>query len=105
MAGSPPVEVVTRVQYQYIQVGAEWQLQRISCVGASPCRMNVVLHELEPPPNLGDLTNPYNPNADRPVWVMDVAAPQDPPSFSCPQCPPDRVTVNGGGAGEGAVVA
>lgn len=38
--------VVTTVQYQHMQVGDEWQLQRIECVGAEPCRMNVVLHDL-----------------------------------------------------------
>jgi prepilin-type N-terminal cleavage/methylation domain-containing protein len=78
IAGSPPIVVITRVQYQYIQVGTEWQIQRIACVGAQSCSMNIVLHELKAPPDPAA----FNPDTDRPVCVMDVAAPNDPAALN-----------------------
>ena len=97
--GAPPVEVITRVQYQYIQVGDEWQIQRVECVGGSACTMNVVLHDLKPPPN----PDTFNPDTDRPVWVMDVAAPNDPAALELSDnARRIVVTIDGGGAAEGA---
>lgn len=100
-AGSPPIEIITRVQYQYIEVSGEWQIQRIECVGAEPCRMNVVLHDLDAPADLST----YNPDTDRPVWVMDVAAPAPSALVLSQNAQRVVVTINGGaeiaGAGGG----
>ncbi len=97
--GSPPIEVVTRVQYQYVQRGEEWVMERISCVGSEPCTVRTMLYELEPP---GDLAT-YDPNNDRPIWVMDVAVPEvDPDLELSDNARQIVVTVDGGGSVEGA---
>ena len=97
--GSPPVDIVTRVQYQYIQVGAEWQLQRIECVGGNACTMRVVLHDLEPPSDL----SAYDPDLTKPTWVLDVSAPEDPAELNLSDnARRILVTINGGGSSEGA---
>ena len=97
--GSPPVDIVTRVQYQYIEVGDEWQIQRVECVGGSPCSMRVMLHDMEPPPDPAA----FDPTADRPVWVMDVAAPADPAHLDLnDNARRIVVTINGGGSSDGA---
>jgi prepilin-type N-terminal cleavage/methylation domain-containing protein len=97
--GPPAVDVVTRVQYQYIEVDGEWQIQRIECVGASPCTMNVMLHDMPGPPN----PDTFNPDTDRPVWVMDVAAPANPEDLELSDnARRIVVTIDGGGANEGA---
>jgi hypothetical protein len=91
--------VVTRVQYQYIQVGEEWQMQRIVCEGTNPCRMSVMLHDLEGPPDPAT----FDPTVDRPVWVMDVAVPTDPAGLELSDnARRIVVTVDGGGENEGA---
>ncbi len=99
LPGSPPVDVITRVQYQYIQVDGEWQIQRIECVGGEPCTMNVVLHELKAPPDIAT----YDPDLVRPVWVMDVAAPNDPAALALSDnARRIIVTIDGGGDSDGA---
>jgi prepilin-type N-terminal cleavage/methylation domain-containing protein len=94
-AGDAPIEIVTRVQYQYIRVGDEWQIQRIECVGSEPCRMNVVLHDLDGPPD----PSAYADVA--PTWVFDVAAPDSNPDLS-DTARRVVVTINGGGESAGA---
>ncbi len=98
--GSPPVEVTTRVQYQYIDTGDEWQIQRVECRDdGSPCTMNVMLHDMEPPPDPDN----FDPTTDRPVWVMDVAAPADPEHLDLnDNARRIVVTIDGGGDSEGA---
>lgn len=98
MVGTPPTEVITRVQYQYIQVGNEWQLQRIMCEGALPCTMRTVLHDLEPPADPAT----YDPETESPTWIMDVAAPEIPEGLDLSDnARRVRVTVNGGGESDG----
>ena len=90
--------VVTRVQYQYIQVAGEWQLRRIACTGGS-CRVNVVLHDLDGPPDPAT----YTPGSTRPTWVMDVATPTDPASLNLSdEARSVVVTIDGGGDVAGA---
>lgn len=99
VAGPPAVDLITRVQYQYIEVGDEWQVQRVECVGGQACSMNVVLHDMEPPPDPAV----FNADTDRPVWVMDVAAPADPAHLDLSDnARKIVVTINGGGGGDGA---
>jgi len=90
-------DVVTRVQYQYIEVGTEWQMQRIECTDGQACRMNVILHDLKTPPGA------FDPDADKPVWVMDVAAPNDPAALGLSDnARRIIVTIDGGGDADGA---
>jgi hypothetical protein len=91
--------LITRVQYQYIEVDGEWQIQRISCEGSSPCKKVVMLHDLDGPPDLAT----FDPTTDRPVWVMDVAVPTDPAGLDLSDnARRIVVTVDGGGESEGA---
>ena len=97
--GTPPVEVITRVQYQYIKVDDEWQIQRIECVGNQPCTMNVMLHDLKAPADEAT----FNPDFDKPVWVMDVAVPENPTQLDLSDnARRVVVTIDGGGGSEGA---
>ena len=91
--------IVTRVQYQYIQVDDEWMLRRISCVDGQPCSVTVILHDLEGPPD----PSTFNPDADRPVWVMDVAVPADPTGLELDDNARQIVvTIDGGGENIGS---
>ena len=91
--------VITRVQYQYIEVNGEWQMQRIACVGSSPCTISTMLHDLEAPPDL----DTFDPTTDRPVWVMDVAVPTDPVGLDLSDnARRIVVTIDGGGEADGA---
>ena len=91
--------VITRVQYQYIEVAGEWQMQRISCVGSEPCKATVMLHDLDGPPDPAT----FDPTTDRPVWVMDVAVPTDPAGLDLSDnARRIVVTVDGGGSADGA---
>ncbi len=97
--GSPPVDVVTRVQYQYVERGGEWVMERISCVGSEPCTVRTMLFGLEAPADLAA----YDPNLDRPIWVMDVAVPESDPDLELSDNARQIVvTVDGGGSVEGA---
>ena len=97
--GTPPATVTTRVQYQYIQLNGEWQIRRISCVGAQPCKVAVMLHDLDGPPDPAS----YNPNVDRPVCVLDVAVPVDPVGLDLDDNARQVVvTIDGGGDSAGA---
>ncbi|NNE12084.1 MAG: VWA domain-containing protein [Ilumatobacter sp.] len=94
VAGPPATEVITRVQYQYVQAGGEWQIQRIECEGANPCTKITVLHDLDPPADPAT----FDPDTDRPVWAMDVAAPTDPAALDLSDnARRIVVTVDGGG--------
>ncbi len=99
LAGQPPVTIVTRVQYQYIEIDDEWVMRRIECVGADPCSVATMLRDLPGPedPLL------FDPDTDRPLWVMDVAVPEviDGLDLSA-NARRIVVTVNGGGASAGA---
>lgn len=91
--------VITRVQYQYIQIGGEWMLRRIECVGSNTCTVSVILHDLEGPPDPAT----FDPNADRPVWVMDVAVPANPTGLDLSDnARRIVVTIDGGGENVGA---
>jgi hypothetical protein len=92
--GSP---ILTRVQYQYIQIAGEWQLQRVQCVGAEPCTAVTVLHDLDGPPDPGT----YNPDTDSPTWVISTGAPPDDGVYST-NAQQFQVTINGGGTNGGA---
>ena len=89
--------VMTQVQYQYIQNSTgEWQLQRIECVGGSPCTKAVVLHELAPPPDIAT----YNPDVDRPTWILSTPELDDPAELALAgNAQRIVVTINGGGTG------
>jgi hypothetical protein len=96
--GSPPTEVVTRVQYQYIRAGSEYQLQRIECVGTEPCGKVTVLHDLDGPPDPAT----YDPDTTAPAWVFDVSVPEDTPDLDLAgNARRISVTVNGGGSSAG----
>ena len=99
IAGTPPVTVVTRVQYQYIQINGEWVMRRIECVGGDQCTVSTMLHDLDGPADLAA----FNPDTDRPLWVMDVSVPEVNASLDLSNnARRIVVTVNGGGAGGGA---
>lgn len=59
---------ITKVQYQYIDVGGEWQLRRISCVGTKQCTVTTVLHDLKAPAN----PSTFDPKAGLPPGILDV---------------------------------
>jgi prepilin-type N-terminal cleavage/methylation domain-containing protein len=93
--------VVTKVQYQYIEVAGEWQLRRIECVGAAQCTSTVVLHDLAAP------SGGFVPKSAAPSWVMSVAVPSqevlDPTNLDLSlNARQIVVSINGGGAVEGA---
>ncbi len=92
----------TRVQYQYIQVGAEWQLQRIECSdesGSMTCGTAVVLHDLAAPPDIGT----WNPDTTSPTWIFTVAEPDpDPDLTAAATAKKIIVTIHGGGDAYGS---
>lgn len=97
--GSPPTEVTTRVQYQYVQRGDEWVIERVRCTDGEPCSSITVLRDLAPPSDLGA----YDPNTTSPTWVMDVSVPAPDASLELNQAARQIVvTVDGGGTGDGA---
>ncbi len=97
--GPPPTDVITRVQYQYIKVGAEWQLQRVQCEDGGGCTMRVVLHDLTPP-----LDEPaYLASPTAPTWVLGVSIPNDPATLGLSDnARRILVTIDGGGGSAGA---
>ncbi len=96
-AANDGTPVLTQVQYQYIETGSgQWQLQRIACVGDSPCTKAVVLRDLAPPPDLAT----YNPDLDRPTWILSTPELDDPADLAlATNAQRIVVTINGGGAG------
>lgn len=91
--------VITRVQYQYLEVDGEWVLRRISCVGSEPCSVTTILYDLDGPPD----PSTFDPDADRPIWVMDVAVPADPDGLELDDNARQIVvTIDGGGENIGA---
>lgn len=96
-AASDGTPILTQVQYQYIQVGDEWILQRIECVGGSPCTLATVLHDLAPP------DGSFDPDTDRPRWILDTPDLDDPQDLQLAgNAQRIQVTINGGGAMEEA---
>jgi hypothetical protein len=104
------VDVVTKVTYRYLQDGDEWILLRVECVtvgaGSPTCRSNVVVHDLDPPPD----ADHWVAGSTVPSWVIQVSIPLDPadPGNTGTTVPVDPnaprknaqrviVTVNGGG--------
>jgi prepilin-type N-terminal cleavage/methylation domain-containing protein len=93
--------VVTRVQYQYIEVAGEWQLRRIECIGTAQCTSITVLHDLAAP------AAGFVPKSAPPSWVINVAAPTeeilDPTNLDLSlNARQIVVSINGGGSADGA---
>lgn len=84
----------TVVQYQYIQIGTEWVIQRIECTAGS-CRSSIVIQGVEAPP-ASPPAAPFDPALDSPIWAMSVTqpAPGDTPEVT--------VRINGGGESAGS---
>jgi hypothetical protein len=96
-AAADGTPILTKVQYQYIQIDDEWVLQRVECVGGNPCEAVVVLHDLDGPPDPAT----YDPDTDKPTWVISTGTPPADPEFAS-NATQFAVTINGGGAGAGA---
>ncbi len=104
--GTPPVEITTTVQYQYIKAGDEWVIQRIECIGGQACTVATVLHDLAAPADEANYANV------RPISVFDVSnpVPSTVPDPADPTAGLDLsdnaaqvvVTINGGGNAAGA---
>ncbi|WP_424345224.1 prepilin-type N-terminal cleavage/methylation domain-containing protein [Ilumatobacter sp.] len=95
--GNPPQVIVTRVQYQYIEVDGEWQLQRIICVEGSACKASVVLHDLAGP------ADPANITRDDIEDIMEVDAPEAVDGLTLSDNAKQIVVkINGGGSSGGA---
>ena len=89
---------ITRVQYQYFQeADGEWVIRRIECVGSDRCTVSVVLHDLDGPPDAG-----FTPGSQRPTWVFDVDVPVDDDATLSDNARQISVTIDGGGAADGA---
>lgn len=95
-----PLTVVTRVQYQYIQIAGEWLMQRIECVGDQPCRVASVLRDLAGPEAPATFAN-YA--AISPQWIMEVDDPPVNPDLELSDSARRVVvTINGGGRADGS---
>jgi prepilin-type N-terminal cleavage/methylation domain-containing protein len=88
--------VVTRVQYQYIEIAGEWKLRRIECIGSNQCTVSNVLHDVASPPDPG-----FTPGSQRPIWVLNVSDPDVGGGLSG-DAVRVAITVNGGGSSGGA---
>ena len=108
------VTKLTQVSYRYVLVGDEYQLIRVQCdqtEGSVTCRTNVVLHNLDSPPD-GNFTA----GVTVPDWIIKVSTPPDPlaidptvttiegdaPAVAVKNAQRVVVTVNGGGKSAGA---
>gem|GEM_PF-1226267 len=105
---------LTQVSYRYVLVGNEYQLIRVQCdktEGTVTCRTNVVLHNLDSPPD-----GIFTAGVTVPNWIIKVSTPPDPlaidptvttlegdaPAVAVKNAQRVVVTVNGGGKSAGA---
>ncbi len=110
--GTSTVTQTTRVSYRYVFVGTEYELIRVQCVqadGPATCTSNVVLHNLDAPPD-----GNFVPGVTVPDWIIQVTVPPDPAATSdstvdtinvsaatAKNAQRVVVTVNGGGSNNG----
>lgn len=95
-------QVITQVQYQYIQIGGEWQLRRIECVGSSPCFAITVMHDVLAPRGPEAPSDGFVHKMERPTWVLDTPPLETYEGLTLTgNAQRIYVTIHGGGTSEG----